>query len=72
MKEIYVGEAKAGTDFFLKFVTSGAKYECNILRYNVARAVVKVYTSNSEIFFTFFLEILEIQNISYKIESGKI
>ena len=59
MKKKYVGEAKARTDFFQKIVTSGAKYECNILRYNVARAEVKVYTSNSEIFFTFFLEILE-------------
>ena len=54
MKKNYVGEAKARTDFFQKIVTSGAKYECNILRYSVARAVVKVYTSNSEIFFTFF------------------
>ena len=59
MKKNYVGEAKARTDLFRKFGTSGAKYECNILRYNGARAVVKVYTSNSEIFFTFFLEILE-------------
>ena len=59
MKEIYVGEAKAGTDFFLKFVTSGAKYECNILRYNVAREKLRNIPQILRYFLLFFLEILE-------------